>query len=283
MTDDATTDIATDHEIPISIRDFFKKPDTHKWPKIDLPYDGRGICLVGMSMRTMPIAPFKETTDWSIFTLNNAHRFVPRVDMLSEMHSPEHVRKRKSFTDEDWKWLTTTKVPVISRRHYEEWPTSYELPIERLKEMFPRMPWTSSMAYMLAFAACLVQDGLYAPRIGIYGIDMLDDYSFQGPGFGYLIAKVESMGIQIVLPRGSAMFRQPFMYGYDEQELLRRETQLETRSQELRANIEQMQKERDELAAKVNRVDTVLMSLKGSLGENEYQRRHFLLGPNERE
>ncbi len=269
--------------IPLAIRDFFKPPETPKYPKIDIPYDGRSICLVGMSMRTMPVAPFKEVKEWSIFSLNNAHRFIPRQDLWSEMHSPEHVKKRKSFTDDDWKFLTTTKVPVFSKKHYDEWPTSVELPMARLEEMFPRMPWTSSMAYMLAVSAALIQDGLYAPRIGIYGIDMLDDYSFQGPGFGYLIAKVENMGIQIVLPRGSAMFRQPFKYGYDEQELLRRETQLETRSQELKANIEQMSKEREELAAKVGRVDTVLNSLKGSLGENEYQRRNFLLGPNERE
>lgn len=266
-----------------------------KWPPIlradgtPFPHDGRSVAIIGMSKRSTYLAP-RDFKEWCWFSLNNAHKHLqmpPDNFLWSEMHTPEWVRSRKSFQESDWKFLAEEapkrNITVFSLKHVPEWPTSVEYPRARIRATYPRVPWDSSMANQLALAIEMVRDGIFKPRIGIWGVDMLDDYSKQGPGFGYLVAQAEFLGIEIVLPKGSAMFKQPFEYGYDDPILLARQTQLETREQELQAYTQNLHQNKQALESQLAALNTQISQAQGAIGENAYQRKNWTINEGERD
>lgn len=60
--------------------------------------------------------------------------------------------------------------------------------------------WCSSIAYMLSLA---IHEG--AEEIGLYGIDMTDDYGYQKPNCEYLIGFARGRGIKVHIPEQSPL------------------------------------------------------------------------------
>ena len=62
--------------------------------------------------------------------------------------------------------------------------------------------WCSSIAYMLALA---IYEG--AEEIGIYGVEMTDDYGYQRENTAYLIGLARGRGIKVHIPAGAPLLQ----------------------------------------------------------------------------
>jgi hypothetical protein len=127
--------------------------------------------------------------------------------------------------------------------HIPEVPSSIRLPLEQLVDEFGPYCWTSSLAYMMAFAIMLIQMDRAIPGrepdtvdcIGMWGVDMAADeeYAYQRTGCQHFLGLAKSIGIEIVLPPESDLLQPTTMYGISE--LHPRHIKLMTRFKEMQA------------------------------------------------
>lgn len=245
----------------------------------------KSIALLAHSKRTLDLAPVRDP-EWVTFGLNNIYRFVPAVNVAIQIHTPEYLAAHPAYSKEDLRYYETLKdTPVIAQQHFPAWPTSEPMPIARLQERFPRVPWTSTMAYMMGLAILWIEDGAFpgslgekcrpARRFGLWGFDTLDDYSTQGPAAAYLVAEADRAGIECVIPKASGFLRQPFLYGYEAKKNALRRRQIDTR-------IAELQQARQQLAAKLGQKQQEISQLQqrvlvydAQILENQYQRKNW--------
>lgn len=264
----------------------------------------RGIALIGHSLRTRDMAPFDKRSGWAIFVMNTLWRHVPRVSFAIDMHRPDELGGPDTGTDErDIEWHRTTKTPIYAQKHYDEWPSSIALPIgprhapavdaegrttypcpdgcdtTNLRHRFPRAVWTSTMCYMIGMSVMLIEQGQSEPRIGLWGIDLLDDYAYQGFGVAYLIAKAEAAGIEVVLPTGSGLFREPYLYGYEDHRNAARRTQLLARHAELTELKRMVEGNHSKAQEQLDEQAMMLHEVNAAITENEYEIRNITDGP----
>lgn len=248
------------------------------------------IALGAHSLRTRDLGPWKDD-DWLVFGLNNLHRFVPRGHMWIQIHSPEYLANHPAYSKEDIGFYQTMNIPLFAQKHYPQWPTSIPMPKNELKKLFPRITWDSTMLYMAGLAVYMIRENwLPAPlneghtlekRFGMWGLDMLDNYAKQGPNMGYLIGQAEAWGIEVVVPSQSGFFRRTWDYGYDEKEIGKRRSQLETRKTELGTSLQQLSVKSQSMTAELNSINQRIIATQAAIGENDYQLKNFVMEDDE--
>lgn len=211
------------------------------------------IALVGFASSTKDMAPYNDPT-WAIVGMNQLNRHIPRADAWIEIHKVWNTALVPG-TDHA-KWLAECGLPVLMTDEQAGIPTSVRYPVERLIEKFSLDYFTSTVAYMLAWAIDYIDrevesrllevespahaleyglpigrtfgriKALYAEYcIGIFGIDLVvgEEYTEQRPCAEFWLGQALARDISVLIPPQSALLKQRYRYGYfmEPQDLIR--------------------------------------------------------------
>src|SRR3990172_1701545 len=95
------------------------------------------LAIVGFSERSRDFAPFDDP-EWEIWGCNHVYRFVPRVDVLFEIHRIGELEAK--YGPEKWalysEYLRTTDATVWMMDERADFPKVKRLPIEALEAEF---------------------------------------------------------------------------------------------------------------------------------------------------
>lgn len=170
----------------------------------------RKVALIGTA-GTMSFAPFHDPS-WEIWAHNSAAHVLPRVDRIFDLHPKSFWMKPKKWHKNYVQWLHECPVPIYMQEHYKEIPQSIRYPKERVLAEFRRY-FTSQAAWMIALA---LTEGV--THLGFFGIHYAaaDERGAQRPGCEYWMGVAEGKGVQLVMPSGCPLLREPiWLYGYE--------------------------------------------------------------------
>lgn len=170
----------------------------------------RKIALVGTA-GTMAFAPFHDPS-WEIWVHNSAAHVCPRVDRIFELHPKDFWMRPKRWKKDYVTWLKQCPVPIYMHEHYPEIPQSVRYPKERVLSEFRRY-FSSQAAWMMALA---LTEGV--THLGFFGIHYAasDERAWQRAGCEYWMGVCEGRGVQLVIPPGAPLLREPkLLYGYE--------------------------------------------------------------------
>ena len=188
-------------------------------PAVSAPAKLAGIAVLGSNPTNKLHAPFHDPT-WRIRAcspdntpfgrLGPPHAAaLPRVDEWCELHDPAESEDGsrpflylKYVSELPFVWMRDKKLMPHFRgaRPYPE--------EEVLKRWGPFFFDTSSIAQMLAISILdCEREGI--PQIGIWGVmqAMETEYKYQLPGIQYYIQRAVDLGIKIVCPQESQLYR----------------------------------------------------------------------------
>lgn len=181
----------------------------------------RKIAILGKCSSSRHHSPMG-MTDWEMWCL--AWDPTPVVDRLFEIHDNWRAFHGEGSEDAGYhyRWLLNQKVPVYMNEAHADIPTSVRYPIEEVTALVGKSsngdPYLeSSIAYMMALAMLEYSQTKEPMRIGLWGIDMEVDteYAYQKPNILYLIGMARGMGIKVIIPPISVLFKSAFgkLYG----------------------------------------------------------------------
>lgn len=192
-----------------------KRPTEPPAPAAIRPVVGPGrlrkIALIG-SAPTIAHAPWHDPS-WEIWAHATCHHLCLRADRYFDLHPWEWITGKHvpGYVE----FLQQTTVPVYMQRRHKEVPQSYRYPRERVESEF-RPYFTSHAAWMMALA---LTEGV--THIGLWGIHYEHDveHKAQRAGCEYWVGVCEGRGVQVVIPTGSPVCREPkWLYGYESHE-----------------------------------------------------------------
>jgi hypothetical protein len=157
--------------------------------------------------------------------------WIPKWDVLFEIHSMEHLRAthaHSTMPSEYLSWLEKQPgpgqeghKPIYMQQHQDSIPASLPLPREELnkwfeekcgqKGYFAQDYYTSTISWMIALA---MMQG--RPEIHLYGIDLLqeEEYIYQRAGAEYLVGFARGMGIKVFVPEQASLCKANYTYGF---------------------------------------------------------------------
>lgn len=186
-----------------------------------------------------------------------------RYTLWFDMHTLEYTRaygKAAGFGDAQERWLEKPHpFPIFTLDHLgPAYPSTRAFPIEDVVAKVGRDYFTSTVAYVLAYALTLPD----VAEIGLWGIDLVHDteYSEQRPCAEYWAGRAEALGIKVTIHEQSALLRQRTRYGYEAATPLLGELRgmLAGTEQRLAENITKGQAEQARLAAQAHTDDGAL-------------------------
>lgn len=200
------------------------------------------IALIGTAPSSRMLAPYNDPS-WQIWACSPGNQGqLPRVDVWFELHGnllwPENANYGAPYIE----WLKTLTIPVYMQdQRYV--PNALTFPMQDMVKEFGKDFFTSSFAWMMAFA---ISKG--ANEIALYGIDMAsrDEYILQRPGFYFFRHIAQQRGIKVSAPHESDIMQPPGLYGFSEvtpfgRKILAREKELKDRVNGMRQQIQQLQ------------------------------------------
>lgn len=182
---------------------------------------GKKVALVGTAAPSRHMAPVDDLS-WDIWgcSLGNSgltgREVLTRVSAWFEIHSIADMlgMENRSWTLKYYAWLREQTFPVIMQEQNDLVPAAQVYPLELMIKKFGKNWWTSSLAYMMAYAIHLEYD-----EIAIFGVDMANDeefYSGQRDSMKRWIEIAEEQGIKVHIPWESSLGKHRPFYGYDE-------------------------------------------------------------------
>ncbi len=175
------------------------------------------IALVGGFRETQLQAPYFND-DWEIWaTAPKNVEWMPRFDAWFEIHGPRwsliseeervayDLPSEQKYTD----WLgTLPRVYVHPDRQMQ--PGFIPYPVDEVVKEFGRSPFTSTCAWMFAYALMKEPEA-----IGLWGFEMSgpDEYAYQRPGLHQLVKVAEDRSVEVVVPDGTTLLDPLPMYG----------------------------------------------------------------------
>ena len=173
----------------------------------------RKIGLLGSHPPTLEAAPWDDPS-WELWGHASSRWLYARAaDVYFDLHPKACWTRKGKESGRYAKWLTRTRQPVYMQRVFPEVPASIEYPLDRILAEFPRRYMTSHVCFMIALA---LTEGV--THLGLFGCDYGADteYRTQRGGTQYWLGIAEGRGVQLVLPKGSTILRDPpALYGYE--------------------------------------------------------------------
>lgn len=199
----------------------------------------KNIAICGFASSSRALVPVDDPT-WEVWGLNQLYRHLPRADRWFDIHMNwnEEVVPGTDYVG----WIRGCGIPFYMAERQPNLPTSVRYPIERLVAKFGDY-FTSTIAFMLALAIEEI-DGAVDSRIafgdlvgrdanpraaiasmyseytiGIFGVDLVvgEEYFWQKACAEYWIGVACSRGINVMLPKQTALCKQLYRYGYEKE------------------------------------------------------------------
>jgi hypothetical protein len=181
-------------------------------PIIQAPTTGVGrlrkVALIG-SAKTVYHAPWHDPT-WEIWAHATVHHYCQRVDRYFDLHPWDWISEKP--VPDDLEWLKKLKTPIYMQRVFAHVPSSVRFPRERVMAEYPRY-FTSHAAWMIALA---LSEGV--THLGFYGIHYAidEEHKKQRAGCEYWMGVAQGKGVQLVIPEGCPLLKEPaWLYGYE--------------------------------------------------------------------
>lgn len=229
--------------------------------------DGRVSCIpardklaiVGAASSSIGMAPWTDPA-YEIWGMN--HTYLPfqrRPDRWFEIHIGEE-REDQEFPDY-FDQLRQMDRPVYMVDVEPGIPKSVKFPLERVRQSVPahmHKYFTSSAAYMTALA---ISENF--KTIALYGIDLTigTEYELQKACLESWLGYAAGQGIEIIVPHTSALFKTPYMYGFEKARAW---------APVLRASKAFIDARINELKRQHNETQALLQRLEGSISELEF-------------
>lgn len=233
---------------------------------------GKATWLVGFTASRTE-APYDDP-DAVIVGCNNVYRFVPRVDVVFDLHD----RATIAHDPEHEQWLREGHCPVVMWRHDPEFPTSVPYPIDAVKDAFGDY-WTNSISLMVAWA--LVGG---AASLGVVGVDMAQggggksgEYAAQRPSCEWMIGHAEArLGrANVYIPETSDLLKTAGIYGLDN--LGPFTTKLAAREAELVERLQGLEQQHAQLTNQAGDIEAGIHQLRGALEDVRYIKTVWLM------
>jgi len=210
------------------------------------------------------LAPFNDP-EYEIWILNDMYSYIPRYDVLFEIHEINHLRKfyirnsvtKKCHLDE----MAKLTKPIYMQQHHEAIPASIEYPLNEIQEEFGGY-FTNTISYMLALA---IKHGY--DHISLFGVNMAGDteYNTQRPSCEYFIGLARGQGIEIYIPEQSDLLKTAFLYGYEDIKCDFLTTKFREREKHLTSELEKAQENLKAYERLVLQYDGALQDLKHTM------------------
>ncbi len=216
-------------------------------------YPDRKVAIVGFASSTRMMAPWQDES-YEIWGLNSLYAFIPRWSRWFEIHPralvdrdlpraelqqinlrhvewlrgqrpQEHVppfcEVCKGSDDRAKGWHGQPYTPIYMQEHYEDIPASVAWPRAAINEWTTRMfGKEAELDYFTSTPGQMIATALYEGfgRIEVYGVDLLqtEEYAYQRPGAEYWIGLARGLGVEVLVPTGSALLKANYVYGYSE-------------------------------------------------------------------
>jgi len=172
------------------------------------------VYIVGMFTKTRDMCPFDDK-DAEIWGMNDLYRFVPRVDVLFQVHSRVKIEEFPR-TPTYLEWLQKNmNTPVYCHKHYEDIPMSIPYPLQEIVNEFGGY-FTNGVSYLIALAIYMEYE-----EIHLYGIEMehASEHLKQKPSVTYFIGLARGRGIKVWMPKESTLMRAPVLYGFEGEDM----------------------------------------------------------------
>ncbi len=227
------------------------------------------VAIIGTAPSSRALAPYDDLT-WDIWGCSPGNmNCLSRVDAWFEIHANLlWPRYADAYGKNYIKWLSEQKFPVYLQS--ESWHTKYfphalDFPARELRKKFGRNWFTSSFAWMMAFAIHLGYK-----EIGLFGVDMAskDEYIQQRQGFYHWLERAEAAGIKVTIPRESDLAQPPGLYGYSDISPFGRK--LHARHDELGGRSEGMNQEIQKLSMQLDSLKNNKLYIDGAREDVEY-------------
>lgn len=213
------------------------------------------IAIIGTAPSSRMMAPYNDPS-WTIWVCSPGNmNIIPRCDAWFEIHANLLWPECASYGSPYVEWLKKQTFPVYMQDQALV-PNALTFPKEELVKEFGRYFFTSSFAWMMAFA---IKQG--AKEIALFGVDMAskDEYILQRPGGHFFMQVAVSRGIKVSLPTESDLAQPPALYGYAEKTPFLRK--MHVRTKELQDRVGAMKIERDKLSMSIAYLEGALEDL----------------------
>ena len=254
----------------------------------------RKICIVGFADGHRDLAPWDDP-EMEFWGLNRLHQVlghrVPKFTHWFELHSLQKFYLDNNDTVHA-AFLKEFPGPVYLRPDdmgLMDIPNGEPFPISELLDEFPNY-FTNSVSWMLALAILRLRDAaaefqeaqrndddsVPAPEVHIYGVDMAQDtlqtaeYAEQRPSCEYFLGHLAAMGVSVHIPAGSDLLLSSHKYGFDDTDPIRgkdmaRIAELQGRQNQIIAQLEQGDREREKLVAGKEQLSGAIQQLQYGL------------------
>lgn len=179
------------------------------------------IAIIGSAPTSVQLAPYRDMT-WCMWGCSpGVYGAAPRKDVWFELHRwepqipgfPQDPHAKSWFSPEYVRYMELFEGPVFTSQPIPTIKNCVLFPYERLIKTYGPYHFTSTVAWMLAYA---IEQKPKA--IGIWGVDMAagEEYARQRPGCQHFLGVAKSLGIEIVIPLESDLLQPSTMYGISE-------------------------------------------------------------------
>ena len=174
------------------------------------------VAIVGMHPRTRDDAPFMDK-EFEIWISNEMYGYVPRFDVLFEVHSYKEFFAKKRYK-QHYRWLRKNKeTPVYMSKYFKQIPMCIVYPYQEIIAEYGEYI-TSTIILQFLLALYMGYD-----EIHIYGVELSckdEEYSLQKSCFehhlGYAYGLAKEGGKPIVyLPKNTELLKSTHVYGRD--------------------------------------------------------------------
>lgn len=183
------------------------------WPAFTPDPGRKKVALVGFAASSLHLVPWTDPTV-ELWGLNQSYiHFERKPDRWFEIHRPE-ARPDVAVPD----YLDDLKAigcPLYMIDRDPTYPTSVTYPLNDVRAVVPSLYhkyFTSGVSYMVALA---IVEGF--EQIALYGIDCATgtEYAGQKACLEAWCSLAMGRGIEVIIPPQSALFKTPFLYGYE--------------------------------------------------------------------
>ncbi len=165
-----------------------------------------------------------ESPDWMYWSMNDSYNyFAKRIWALFEMHPASHYTDPRHYIPDHEARMAKMGRSVWLAFPNPNIPNASIYPLNDVVRAFGHKYFTSTITFMIPFAILKIEeslarrDGIFAPRIGLWGCDMAlsSEYARERSCTEYWLGRAEQRGIEIVIPEQSPLLKANYVYGYD--------------------------------------------------------------------